>query len=67
MKSYKVSLHRDYLVNIDADSEEEAIQFAEFFISGEKETSTPKDRIQHNFRINEIEMVTNEGFEIKDE
>ncbi len=65
MKSYKVSLHHDYLVNIDANSEEEAKQLAEFFISGEKETSTPKDRIQHNFRINEIEMVTNEGFEAR--
>lgn len=63
MKSYKVSLHRDYIVNIDANSEEEAMRLAEFFIAGEKDTSTPNERKQYNFRINEIEMVTNDAFE----
>lgn len=65
MNSYKVSLHRDYIVNIDATSEEEAKQLAEFFIAGEKDASTPKEREQYSFRINEIEMVANDAFEVE--
>lgn len=67
MKTYKVSLHRDYIVSVDANNEEEAKQFAEFFIAGEKDVSTPKDREQHSFRINEIEMVSNDAFEVVEE
>jgi len=63
MKTYKVSLHRDYIVNIDAKNEEEAKSLAEFFIAGEKDASTKKEREQYSFRINEIEMVTNDAFE----
>ncbi|HSL88286.1 MAG TPA: hypothetical protein VK870_03195 [Ignavibacteriaceae bacterium] len=66
MNSYKVSLHRDYIVSIDAKNEEEAKQFAEFFIAGEKDASTPKDREQNSFRIDEIEMVTNDAFEVEE-
>ena len=65
MKTYKVSLHRDYIVNIDAKNEEEAMSLAEFFIAGEKDASTEKEREQHSFRINEIEMVTNDAFEVE--
>lgn len=64
MNSYKVSLHRDYIVNIDTNSKEEAKQLAEFFIAGGKDASTPKEQEQHRFRINEIEMVTNDAFEV---
>ncbi|MBS4032948.1 MAG: hypothetical protein KGZ85_00665 [Ignavibacterium sp.] len=66
MNTYKVSLHRDYIVSIDAKNEEEAKQLAEFFIAGEKDVSTPKDREQYNFIINEIEMVTNDAFEVEE-
>ncbi len=65
MKTYKVLLHRDYIVNIDANTEEEAKQLVEFFIAGEKDASTSKDRKQFNFRINEIEIVTNDAFEVE--
>lgn len=44
IKTYKVLLHRDYIVNIDANSEEEAMSLAEFFIAGEKVASTEKER-----------------------
>lgn len=67
MKKYKVLLHRDYIVNIDANNEEEAMQLAEFYIAGEKDASTEKEREQHSFRINEIEMVTNDAFEVGEE
>ncbi len=65
MKTYKVSLHRDYIVNIDANNEEEAMSLTEFFIAGENDASTEKEREQHSFRINEIEMVTNDAFEVE--
>ena len=64
MKTYKVSLHRDYIVNIDAKNKDEAMSLAEFFIAGEKDASTEKEREQHSFRINEIEMVTNDAFDV---
>ena len=64
MNTYKVSLHRDYIVSIDATNEEKAKQLAEFFIVGEKDASTDKERTQYNFKINEIEMVTNDAFEV---
>lgn len=66
MKTYKVLLHRDYIVNIDANNEEDAMQLAEFYIAGEKDASTEKEREQHSFRINEIEMVTNDAFEVEE-
>ena len=65
MKTYKVLLHRDYIVNIDAKNEEEAMSLAEFFIAGEKDFSTEKEQEQHSFRINEIEMVMNDAFEVE--
>ena len=65
MKTYKVLLHRDYIVNIDATNEEEAMSLAEFFIAGEKDASTERERKLHSFRINEIEMVTNDAFEVE--
>ena len=66
MKTYKVTLHRDYIVNIDANTEEEAMSLAEFFIAGGKNTSTEKEREQHSFKISEIEMVMNDAFEVEE-
>lgn len=66
MNTYKVSLHRDYIVSIDAKNEEEAMSLAEFFIAGEKDASSPKDREQHSFRINEIKMVTNDALDVEE-
>ena len=66
MKTFKVLLHRDYIVNINANNEEEAMSLAEFFIAGEKDASTEQEREQHSFRINEIEMVTNDAFEVEE-
>lgn len=67
MNTYKVSLHRDYIVSIDAKNEEEAKQFAEFFIAGERDASTEKERNHYSFIINEIEMVVNDAFEVEEE
>ena len=66
MKTYKVLLHRDYIVSIDAKNEEEAMFLAEFFIAQEKICSTEKEKEQHSFRINEMEMVTNDAFKVEE-
>ncbi len=66
MKIYKVLLHSDYIVNIDANNEEEAKSLAEFFTAGEKDASAEKDRKQYGFKINEIEMATNDALEVEE-
>ena len=66
MKEYKVLLHRDYIVNIKAKSKDEAKFLAEFFIGGEKDLSNKEEKKHHNFRINEVEMVTNDAFEAEE-
>lgn len=65
MKKYLVSLHRDYVVAISAKSEREAKEFAEFYIGGEKDLSDEKEKIAHTFRIDGIEIKTNDAFEAK--
>lgn len=65
MKNYKVALHRDYIVNIKAKNKEEAKFLAEYVIGGEKDISTEKERKQFKFKIEEIEMVTNDAFEVE--
>lgn len=64
MKNYQVSLHRYYIVNIKAKNEDEAKFLAEFFIGGEKDYSNEKERKQYKFKIEEIEMVMNDAFEV---
>lgn len=66
MKIYKVLLHRDYIVHIDAKNEDEAKFLTEFFIAGENDSSSEKEREQYSFRIDEIEMVTNDALEIEE-
>lgn len=63
LKNYKVALHRDYIANIKAKNKEEAKSLAEFFVGGEKDCSNEKERKQHKFMIEEIEMVMNEVME----
>jgi len=65
LKNYKVALHRDYIVNIKAKNKEEAKFLAEYVIGGEKDISTEKERKQFKFKIEEIEMVTNDAFEVE--
>jgi hypothetical protein len=47
LKNFKVSLHRDYIVNIKAKNEDEAKSLAEYFIGGEKVCSSEKERKQY--------------------
>ena len=43
MKNYKVSLLRDYIVNIKAKNEDEAKFLAEFFVGGKKDCPNERE------------------------
>ena len=66
MKKYIVSLVRDYGVVISAENEEEAMRCAEFFIGGGKDLSQPKHRKEYKFKIETIEMITNDSVEVEE-
>ncbi len=67
MKKYMVSLVRDYVVVISAKNENEAKEFAEYYIGGEKDLSTGKDRKEHKFNIEQIEMTTNDAIDVEED
>ena len=66
MKTFKVALTRTYLVEIEANDENQAKFLTEFFLSFPRDVSTEKERAGYAFRFNEIEMVTNEAFEAEE-
>lgn len=63
MKTYEVLLTRSFRVEIDAQDEKDARFLAEFYIGGEKDLSNAREKAEHTFRINEIEMTVNEATE----
>ena len=66
MRTFRIALHRDYLVEIDAKNREDARRLTEFFLSTPKDASSEKERHEHSFRIGEIEMVNNDAMEAED-
>ncbi|MCX6163512.1 MAG: hypothetical protein NTU73_01400 [Ignavibacteriae bacterium] len=66
MKKYIVFLNRDYIIEIKANNKNKAKEYAEYFISGEKDVSTSKDRDKLNFEIDNIETTVNEAFEVEE-
>lgn len=66
MKSYEVLLSRSYVVTIQARNEEEALRHCEFYIGGEKDISTPKEKEMDQFEIGKIEMMINDAFEVNE-
>ncbi len=66
MKLFRVTLHRAYLVQIEARNEEEAKRLTEFYLATPVDGSTQKEREEHSFRIEEIEMVTNDATEVEE-
>lgn len=63
MKSYQVVLAKSYLININADTEEQARRACEFYTSDIKDISSEEVRIKENFIIEKIESATNETFD----
>ena len=66
MKKYKVLLTRDYIVEIKANSEDEAKECTEFFVSGGLDASTKIDQQKYNFEIERIKAITNNAFEVEE-
>ncbi len=66
MKTYRVALARTYAVTVKARNEKEAMECAEFFLGDSSDSSTPEDRKEHNFSIEEIEMVYNDAVDAEE-
>lgn len=64
MKTYKVALSRTYIVTIQAESEDRAKRYSEYFLGDCPDISEEKDRIERRFYIEDLEMVYNEATEI---
>ncbi|GBD88423.1 hypothetical protein BMS3Abin03_02359 [bacterium BMS3Abin03] len=65
MKTYKVILHRDYVIQVKAKNEEDAKFLSEYLISSGMDLSTDEERGDHSFQIIDVEMITNEATESK--
>ena len=61
MNTYKVDLTRVYTVTVNAESEDEARHYAEFFVGDCRDLSQKKERQEHNFSIANIEMMYNDA------
>lgn len=66
MKTYLVSLVRSYAVTIEAENEEKACRYAEFFLGDCHDLSTYKDKQNNKFSIIEIEATFNEAVDVEE-
>jgi hypothetical protein len=66
MKSFQISLTKSYLVNINAENEEDAKRLAEFFTNDIRDISDENNRKECKFEIEQIECTTNESFEAEE-
>ena len=66
MKTFRVLLHRDYTVEVEARNEEDARELTEYFLSDPKDASTAKEREERRFRFQEIELMVNEATEAEE-
>lgn len=66
MKKYEVLLMRSYMVTIQAENEDQALRYTEFYLGVCPDLSKPKDRREQKFKIKEVEMTFNEAFESKE-
>ena len=60
-KTYKFDLTRVYDVTIEAESEDEARHYVEFFLGDPKDQSMKTQRKDYNFSIGKIEMLYNDA------
>ncbi len=69
MKKFTVYLSREYVVQIEANNEEDAQNFSALYVSGGIDESNETTRKQNNFQIHHIKPTLNDAFcveEIKD-
>ncbi|MBD3232278.1 MAG: hypothetical protein GF315_00995 [candidate division Zixibacteria bacterium] len=61
MKSFKVVLTRAYLVTVNAESEEDAKRYAEFYFGNCLDLSKEEEREKYRFSLESMEMVINDA------
>lgn len=62
MKTYEVILTKSYLLTIDANSIDEAKEFASFFTGDAQDISNENEQEEFNFKIKEIKCTLNEAY-----
>lgn len=65
MKTFEVVLTKSYIVRIQAEDENKAMEFSEFFTNDIQNVSSFEDEINNNFKIEEIDCKINEAIEVK--
>jgi hypothetical protein len=66
MKTFEVVLTKSYIVKIQAEDENKAKEFSEFFTNDIQNVSSFQDEIDNNFKIEEIDCKINEAMEVKE-
>jgi hypothetical protein len=61
MRTYEVILTKSYMVTIDANSEEEAIDLTTFFTGDAQDISNESEQKEFNFKIQKIKCTVNEA------
>jgi len=64
MKTFEVVLTKSYIVKIQAEDENKAKEFSEFFTNDIQNVSSFQDEIDNNFKIEEIDCKINEAMEV---
>jgi len=60
IKKYEVRIDREYLVEIYANSEQEAEEYVQTYLGNLVDESTPKDQEEKNFKISDMELLWSE-------
>lgn len=66
MKKFTVHLSREYVVQIEANNEDDARNFTELYVSGGFDESSEVTREQNNFQIRHIKPTLNEVFYVEE-
>lgn len=61
MKAFKVVLNRAYFVTVNAESEERAKRYAEFYLGHCLDLSKETEREKYRFSFEDMEMVINDA------
>jgi len=63
MKKYQVVLTKSYIVQVSAETEEQARKVCEFYTSNIRDISTKENRKKEKFQIEEIDCTMNETYD----
>jgi hypothetical protein len=66
MKKFTVHLSREYVVQIDANNEDDAMNFTELYVSGGFDESNEATRKKGNFQILQIKPTLNEAHYVEE-